>query len=98
MFIVDEKCDYCSDIVLRKQFYSMSDYLNCLDYIAALIAENKFEMVSRTCDISNVKNRDGKWVDDIILHEIKCLNCGKIYRAFADTFHGNGSFTECETH
>ena len=87
-------CENCSDIILRKHFYSAQDYLNCLDYIKSLIADGKFEMVKQTCDLDKVKNENGCWVDDSILHELKCKKCSARYTAHADTYHGGGGFVK----
>lgn len=63
-------CENCLDIILRDSFYLPQDYLNCLDYIKSLVAGGKYKMVKQTCDLDNIKNEKGCWVDDIISHEI----------------------------
>jgi hypothetical protein len=85
-------CDNCKDIILRERFYSDRDYLNCLGYIAELIDSGQFTMAEQTYSLDAVKNPNSKWVDDIIIHRIVCNFCCDIFSAFADTYHGNGSF------
>ena len=87
-------CDKCNDVVLRERFYSIKDYLNCLGYISELIDSGKFEIVEQTCSTDAVKNENGCWVDDIIRHKIICKNCGELFLAWADTYHGCGRFTK----
>lgn len=88
-------CDVCSEIILRDEFYSLQDYLNCLDYISELLSKNQFSIVSQTCDIKSVLDINGCWADDVIHHKINCENCGKYFEACAITYRGGGSFRAC---
>ena len=47
-------CDVCSEIILRDNFYSPQDYLDCLNYISELVSENNFEITYQTCDVKIV--------------------------------------------
>lgn len=85
-------CDKCKDIALRDRFHSPQDYLHCLEYVGRLIASSQFVMLEQTCPLNAVKDENGNWVDDVIYHKISCTDCGAIYTAFCNTYHGNGSF------
>jgi len=85
-------CDECKNTVLRIQFYSPIDYLNCLDYIKSLLKTGKYEIANQTCDLDKIKDASGHWIEDIITHEISCKNCGQVFICSCDTFHGLGGF------
>ena len=71
-------CDNCNDIVLRDHFYSSRDYLNCLNYIHSIVAQEKYEIINQTCPLDKVKSADGSWASDIITHDIKSEICAMI--------------------
>lgn len=85
-------CDKCKDIVLRGNFYTPQDYINCLEYIAGLIASKQFKTVEQTCPLDAIKDENGYWVDDIIYHKIACAECGQMYTATGNTYRGGGGF------
>ena len=85
-------CYNCNDITLRDSFYSLQDYLNCLEYIAELNSNGNYEIIEKTCSIDKVKNSNGCWVCDTISHVLECKKCGQKFKCFADTYHGGGSF------
>ena len=87
-------CDKCNDVILRKNFFSDKDYLNCLEYISELIDTNAFKMSEQTCPLNAVKSSSGRWVADIIEHRMTCKICGQSFLAWADTYHGRGGFTK----
>lgn len=85
-------CDNCSDIGLIKLFRSPYEYLQCVEYIKALIAEGGFELVTGNCPLDEVKDKDGCWADDIIYHVIRCKKCGQIYSCSVNTYRDGGAF------
>ena len=85
-------CEKCKDTILRKEFYSPRDYMNCLEYIAELIASGQFIMVEQTCPLNAVQDKNGCWFRDNIRHKIVCNDCGEWFLAWADTYHGRGGF------
>ncbi len=85
-------CNNCKDVILRDNFYSLQDYMNCLNYIKDLIDNNNFKIVEQTCDLLKVKNEDNKWIADIIFHKIECKECGSLFEVWCDTYHGKGGF------
>lgn len=92
--IFNTMCEKCQDIVLRKSFYSKQDWLNCLEYIKELIANENYELVESTCDFDNIRNADGEWSNDEFRHVVKCKCCGKRYLCYANTYRGGGGFVE----
>lgn len=90
----DIMCENCKEIILRDSFYSAVEYLNCLEYIQELIETGRFILVKKTCDLDRVKDENGHWNDDIIEHIVQCVQCGKQFLCFSDTYHGHGSFKE----
>lgn len=85
-------CEVCKNVILRKQFCSPQDYLNCLAYLQQLIDSGEFELESATCALDEVKGPDGKWVEDIIGHVIRCRTCGQAFTCSCCTYRGGGSF------
>lgn len=85
-------CEKCKDIILRKQFYSPRDYLNCIEYIKELLKSGNFKLVYASCNIDKVIDKSGKWNSDIIEHIIRCKKCKTRFVCQADTYHGNGGF------
>lgn len=85
-------CDNCGEIRLVKLFRSPYEYLQCIKYIKALIADGRFEFVEGNCPLDEVKDKDGCWADDIIYHVIKCRTCGQVYSCCCNTYRGGGSF------
>lgn len=85
-------CDNCQDIILLDHFYSPRDYLNYLNYIQSIVAQEKYEIINQTCPLNKVKRDNGSWTSDIITHDIKCKTCGQVFSCSSDTYHGFGSF------
>ena len=85
-------CEMCQGIILRDSFNSDKDYLNTLEYITRSVKAGKFVIIEQTCSLDGVKKPDGCWVDDVIRHKIKCVNCGECFILWADTYHGRGGF------
>lgn len=85
-------CDNCKDVILTEYFYSPRDYMDCLAYIKTLLETEKFELIKATCPIDCVRRKNGGWYGDIIMHQIQCKKCQKVFTCFCDTYHGNGSF------
>ena len=85
-------CGACGDIILRKEFYSPRDYLNCLNYIRELVDSGGFVLEPGACDLDKINDENGCWVDDIIAHVIHCKACGQAFTCFCDTYHGGGGF------
>lgn len=85
-------CEVCQKVILRKEFRSPQDYLNCLNYLQELIESGDFVLESGTCDLDKVKGPDGCWVDDIIGHVIRCKSCGQAFTCSVCTYRGGGSF------
>ena len=82
----------CDSIQLRTRIGSPQEYLQCLNYIQTLLDSGDYKMISKTCDLDKVKDDNGYWVDDIIVHTIRCKHCTQTYTCSVDTYHGNGSF------
>ncbi len=70
-------CENCKDIIIRDSFYSLADYLKCLEYIQELIKAGRYKLIEKSCDLDKVKNENGRWDSDIIEHVIQCpKKCG----------------------
>ena len=89
---MNEVCTNCSGVITRDCFYSPRDYENCLAYIAELIESGSFVLVYKTCGLGNIKDKNGCWADDIIVHTIQCKNCGRKFTCSVNTYRGQGSF------
>ena len=85
-------CDNCNTVILREEFSSPQDYLNCLAYISELVASDQFRIVEQTCSLDAVKDENGCWVNDDIHHKIVCKDCGEWFLAYANTYRGGGRF------
>lgn len=86
-------CNYCHCIQLWKKFDSPKDYLDCIEYINQLIKKGNFEFIEEksTCPLNQVKTEKG-WVDEIMVHMIKCKHCGQFFTCVVNTYRGSGSF------
>lgn len=89
-------CDNCDDIILRKSFCSKEDYLSCLKYISEILSTGKFELVSATCNLDKVLNESGRWSRDDFFHIVRCKKCGSLFKAYANTYRGGGSFARVQ--
>ncbi|MGN0669783.1 MAG: hypothetical protein ACI4JZ_04465 [Oscillospiraceae bacterium] len=85
-------CENCGEIRLVELFQSAYEYLQCIDYIKALIENGGFELVEGNCALNEVKDENGQWADDIIYHLIRCKKCGKEYSCCCNTYRGGGGF------
>ena len=85
-------CGICSAINLKEQFWSPDDYVNCLNYIQRLLGRGEYELLEATCDLKQVRNEQGQWADDIIVHVIRCRGCGQVFTCACNTWRGSGSF------
>ncbi len=85
-------CEICGKVKTTDYFYTPKAYLECLKYIQALVDSGDFSFEAKDCDTDKVMNENGRWIDDVISHTIKCKNCGQNFTCDCDTYHGNGSF------
>lgn len=67
-------------------------YEETIEYIIReLIEKQKFIFVEGNCALGE-HLKDGYWIDDIIVHTIKCPKCGKKFTCAVNTYRGGGSF------
>ena len=85
-------CNSCAKLQLCDFFHSPKEYIDCLNYIKQLVDLGDFELVFGIFPLDKIKDEQGCWVDDIISHTIRCVNCGKHFSCTIDTYHGRGSF------
>lgn len=85
-------CENCKDMKTIKNFSTPEKYLAALERIKELLASGDYEMEYSDCPLDKVKDENGYWIDDIIVHKIKCKQCGAVFICSCDTYHGKGSF------
>ncbi len=85
-------CFICDRVKKIEKFSSSDDYLDCLGYIQKLVNSKDFRFTQISCPTSMVYDERGFWVDDILIHIIRCNNCGQKFICECDTYHGRGSF------
>ena len=87
-------CDSCKGINTWRKFDTPDDYMNCIAYISQLTADDgDFELVKEvsTCPLDKVKTENG-WADEIMIHTIRCRNCGQVFTCVVNTWRGSGHF------
>lgn len=84
-------CDACKNIKIIKNLSPAEKYISVLEQLKELLASGDYEMAFSTCPLDAVKDENGYWFDDLIVHEIKCKKCGTIFACSCDTYHGRGS-------
>lgn len=87
-------CEFCDDVILQKNFQSTNAWLNCMEYIKELLAQDSFELTEATCDLDKICDKDGKWANDTIGHAIRCKNCGQVFQCSVNTYRGGGGFVK----
>ena len=87
-----ELCDTCKNIEVGK-FETPEEYLDTLSYLKELIANENYEMFASDYPIDAVQDENGYWVDDVIVHMVKCKKCGALICCYCDTYHGKGDLT-----
>lgn len=85
-------CDNCNAIKLYDYFPCPQSYLECLKYIKELLRSETFELVEQSCNIDEVQDKNGKWIDDVIGHVIRCKSCGQCFSCSVVTYRGQGAF------
>lgn len=91
-FLESSKCENCRDLILRNEFYSPRDWLNCLEYLKTLLERGTYELTEQTCDFDAVRGEDGKWSADLFRWVLRCRTCGQTYICYANTYRGCGGF------
>ena len=87
-----ELCDVCRNVKVGK-FETPEEYLDTLSYLKELIANENYEMFASDYPIDAVQYENGCWVDDVIVHMVKCKKCGALIYCYCDTYHGKGNLT-----
>ena len=82
----------CEKVKTEDFFPTPEAYLDCLKYIQSLIDSKNFVFEMKDCDTDKVKDENGYWIDDVISHVIKCVNCGQYFTCTIITYRGNGNF------
>lgn len=85
-------CENCGEIRLVELFQSPYEYLQCIEYIKALVEDGGFELVEGNCALDEVKDENGQWADDIVYHLIKCKKWVKSIPAVATLIAAAGAF------
>lgn len=87
-------CDYCAKIELKNKFQTPNEYEKAVDYIKELIEIQHFVLIDGNCELGCHKDVNGRWIDDIIYHVVKCPECGQTYTCIVNTYRGGGSFSK----
>ena len=82
-------CNIC-DSFEPYDFHTPGLYMKCLNNLQQLIESKKFKLIKKTCPVDKVKKADGCWIDDIIVHVIKCKKCGEKFECSVNTYCGGG--------
>ena len=86
-------CADCKSIAtVRCTAPSKCMYIALLEYVKALVATEKYALISSTHPIDRVIDSDGYWADDLIGHTIQCKTCCTCFTCVADTYHGRFVF------
>ena len=67
--------------------------METLSYLKEMIANDNYEMFASDYPIDAVQDENGCWVDDVIVHMVKCKKCGALIYCYCDTYHGKGNLT-----
>ena len=84
-------CEICENITTYEYIHSPNHYMACLYSVEQLLKSGKFEFVAGT-PVDKVKDEQGKWIDDIICTEIRCIACGDYFLLGVNTYRGGGDF------
>ena len=85
-------CDHCLQIHLAENISTPLEYEKIVVYLEKMIDIYDFIFTDRNCELGRHKNEDGRWIDDIIFHTIKCTKCGQEFTCSVNTYRGGGSF------
>ena len=85
-------CDTCKNIEVGK-FETPEEYFDTLSHLKKLITNENYEIFASDYPIDAVQDENGCWVDDVILHIVKCKKCGALIYCYCDTYHGKGNLT-----
>ncbi len=83
-------CDYCSQIQLVETIDTPAVYERTIKYIKELIDKRGFVLIDGNCEIGKPKDKNGRWISDIIFHSIKCPRCKQVYACSVNTYKGGG--------
>ena len=88
-----EPCDACKKMKLVGEFHDPEAYLARLAYLKELSERGNYKLIPCEHPIDAVQDQNGYWVDDFILHTLKCETCGALVSCCCDTYHGKGRLT-----
>ncbi len=86
-----EPCDACKSVEIAGKFHSPSEYFLKVSYLKALLESGNYEMEFGEHPLDALQDENGRWVDDMISHAVKCKKCGAEISLFCDTYHGRGN-------
>ena len=84
-------CSRCDGFAERLNFASLRDYLDIVRQLIEVVSEGTFRILRADCPLRDMFNTP--MPGDTVFHEFACTNCDQRFTLFADTYHGNASWT-----
>jgi hypothetical protein len=84
-------CTKCDGFGERLNLATAREYLDIVRQVIEIVGEGTFRLVHADCPLEDLFKPT--WPGDVISHDFQCTNCGRSFHLFADTYHGNASWT-----
>jgi hypothetical protein len=87
-------CPKCAEFTRGHDISAPREYLKIARRLMDVVSDGTFLMVHATCPLQDLFNP--QWPGNVVEHGFQCTACGRNYQLFADTFHGNASWSVME--
>ena len=84
-------CPKCDGFSQRFNILSLREYEDIVRQLIEVVNQGTFLLVHADCPLQDMLN--SPLPGDIIFHNFQCFACGRTFQLFADTYHGNASWT-----
>jgi len=84
-------CSRCDGLAQRFNIGTPYEYQSLVRQLIEVVNQGTFLLVEASCPLRDVLQPI--WPGDAISHKFKCFACGRTFELFADTYHGNASWS-----
>lgn len=87
-------CSKCTGFAEKINTKEPSEYRNLARQLIEVVEQGTFFLMYASCPLDEILGPS--FPGDVLVHKFECVVCGRKFELFADTYHGNVSWTPGE--